>query len=441
MPRRRARFLVGPALLGALLLGAVSVPTSAAADEGSTTAPDVPPYLIPTELPAGAVVGDPAGEFQSEPTVPLEVSEALVRLEFEHPELSISGTAWDPDTGVVSLYAAANRKDVDQALDAYGLTGLVEYERAKHGYADMQEKIHRIIGKNGALASGHKVVMATPSLDGGRIALVLDETTRGKGTPALPDVGVTVSVDYGPALQPATRNHAPNPPTNPWRYSGAFMQNGPVKCTTGFRGTKISDSSAAMLSANHCESTIGKQWYYSSLTDYTIGQYQGTNPPPTMNGLPDVAVWSGSGTAQMDAGIFIGNNTVSGSYVYAIRGVAGTTVGASVCYSGSRSGTVCGSSVTAVNVTACYSGMSFCYDRLARTLQGGGLPAAGQGDSGGPVYSTNSGVYATGIISGLINGTTTCTGDAGGRLCSADLLYAPITDAFDLGYGINYYPN
>ncbi len=437
--KRRIR-LLGTAVMGALVLGVIVAPTAVAATESpEAAAAGGAPYLVPGDLPVGAIDGDPSPEYQSKPTVPLAVSEALVRLEFDHPELSISGTAWDATTGLVSLYAAGNRQAVEKAIDAYGLAGAVEYRRATHGYAEMQAKIDRIIGKNGELASGHKVVMATPSLDGERIDLVLDDAKRTKAEPSLPDVGIAVSVEYGPALEPATRNHAPNPPSDPARYSGAYM-HGSAACTTGFRGTKISDGTAAMLSANHCESTIGQQWYYSTLTTHTIGQYQGTNPPPTMNGLPDVAIWSGSGTAQMTAGIFIGNNTVSGSYLYAIRGVMGTTVGASVCYSGSRSGTVCGSQVTAVNVTACYTGMSFCYDRLARTLQGGGLPAAGQGDSGGPVYGTSGGPYAVGIISGLINGTSNCTGDQG-RLCSADLLYAPITDAFDLGYGVNYYAN
>ena len=72
--------------------------------------------------------------------------------------------------------------------------------------------------------------------------------------------------------------------------------------------------------------------------------------------------------------------------------------------------------------------------------QATGIPAAGQGDSGGPTYVASSGIYAAGFISGLLGATTTCTGDAGGRLCSATVLFAGVAYPFAAGYALNVIP-
>lgn len=45
-----------------------------------------------------------------------------------------------------------------------------------------------------------------------------------------------------------------------------------------------------------------------------------------------------------------------------------------------------------------------------------------------------------GVISGIYIGTTNCTGDAGGRLCSPRVIYAPLNEFFNAGWGLNYYP-
>lgn len=151
----------------------------------------------------------------------------------------------------------------------------------------------------------------------------------------------------------------------------------------------------------------------------------------------DVAVWTGVGVNELVPGIFIGDHTVAGSTVYAIKGAIHGVVGADVCYSGSRTGTVCSNRIQSTGNSACYTGHTPCYNNLVITKQLAGHPAAGQGDSGGPAYSTSSGIYATGIISGIRNASTTCTGDQGGRLCGSEVLYAPISELMANGYGLN----
>ena len=59
-----------------------------------------------------------------------------------------------------------------------------------------------------------------------------------------------------------------------------------------------------------------------------------------------------------------------------------------------------------------------------------------------PVYVTSNGIYAAGIISGVSNYSTNCIGEpgGGGRVCSATVLYAPVTELVGKGYGLNYVP-
>lgn len=222
---------------------------------------------------------------------------------------------------------------------------------------------------------------------------------------------------------------------------GAYMQNGQVACTTGFPLAELGTGTHAMGSVYHCGAGLNAQWYYSSLTSWTIGQFQGGLYAA---GAPygDTALWTGSGVSSLVPGIFVGDHTVSGSTVRPIRGAVSSSIGMSMCYSGSRSGTVCGNVIDQVNVSACYGGGLPCFYNLALTNQAVGIPSAGQGDSGGPAYfvgGPSNGIYAAGLISGITNYSNACTGDTG-RSCSPQVLYAPITEFFGANWGLKYYP-
>lgn len=107
-------------------------------------------------------------------------------------------------------------------------------------------------------------------------------------------------------------------------------------------------------------------------------------------------------------------------------------VGDYVVHDGSYSGTVVNNKVTKVNMTVQYAGGAR-YNGLAETSQQAGVPAAGNGDGGGPVLTVDSTghVYASGIISGIDskNGySASCSGIpiSDGRTCSATVLFTPI---------------
>jgi hypothetical protein len=432
--RARISGLAIAVTVAGLLIGGGAA-SAATGEDGSTT----PSYLIPTQLSAGVKDTPLPAEFQSAETVPANVSQGILRLEVERPELKIVGGEWDAKLSQVRLYAAGDPSAIGKALDTYGLAGDVVLRPAKYGPDELQAQIVRITGKDGRLPSGHQVVQVTPKLDGSRLEVTLDETLSSVSEPALPNVDIPIDVTYGPAVVAATRDVFPNPQYFIGAYMNDNMGNG---CSTGYRVTRLSDSVAGMVSAEHCGNHTGAvPWYYSSW-GFNLGTYQGSAWPGGAN-IPDLAFWTGAGVDQLVPGILLGNNTVPGSAVYAVKGAAASIVGSIVCYSGAYSGTVCNNPVTATNVTVCYSGGGGCYYRLDETLQSSGIPAAGNGDSGGPVYAALAGqVYAAGIISGMRNASTSCTGDpgVGGRQCSADLFFAPIPDIFTMGYGLNYIP-
>jgi len=129
--------------------------------------------------------------------------------------------------------------------------------------------------------------------------------------------------------------------------------------------------------------------------------------------------------------VYTGSN--SSTTTIPVAGYTAPVVNQILCYSGAPSGTVCNNRVTHTGLTINY-GPGHVYDGITRTVQQNGQPAVGSGDSGGPVYAATSDGRATavGIISGISNGTTTCTGDPGvnGRLCSATALFTPVSEYF-----------
>ncbi|OII18441.1 hypothetical protein BIV01_02540 [Curtobacterium sp. MCBA15_013] len=96
-----------------------------------------------------------------------------------------------------------------------------------------------------------------------------------------------------------------------------------------------------------------------------------------------------------------------------------------------------------MNQSICYPADALCYTGQVYTNQTQNKPAAGQGDSGGPVFATNKagqpiGTYAAGIISGIFGNSTTCAAQQDGRLCSHQVIVAPVSDFFaaNNAYGI-----
>lgn len=96
------------------------------------------------------------------------------------------------------------------------------------------------------------------------------------------------------------------------------------------------------------------------------------------------------------------------------------------------SGTICGNAVKATNVFVSYGSASPNVGPLIRTTHTSGTPAVDSGDSGGPTFvstTTTGQVRAAAIISGVENGTGTCSGEQGRQYCSPTALIVPLSGA------------
>ncbi|MDF2558567.1 MAG: hypothetical protein K0R99_13 [Microbacterium sp.] len=430
--------------LAAVAVATVCLVVPVATTATAADAVPAPDYLIPYDgnIPAELAEAGPVPEkFQTPGNADQRVLQLLAQAQVEHPELGVAGTEWDAENQRTLLYATASSADVAAVLSQYGLTDDVEHREAAYSREEMTTQIESLIGDEGILPSGQAVVSAAPALDGSSIELTIDEEYESSRMAlTVPDVGPDVHINYGEPYVASVRDHTPGTTsTTSMRYSGALMQSG-YGCTTGFRGARVSDSRPAMLSADHCQlaPNSGPGWYYGSSTAHPLGVEQGTVVPPT--GRPDMASWTGTGIFEMVPGILIGSHVVPGVTVHPIKGAVTTSVGSRVCYSGAFSGTMCGNIVTGVGLTVCYGAPVGCYNNLTVTKHEFGTSAAGQGDSGGPAYvSTGAGIYGAGFISGIRNTGQACTGDTG-RQCSSEVLYAPIIDLFDSGFGISIIP-
>jgi len=206
---------------------------------------------------------------------------------------------------------------------------------------------------------------------------------------------------------------------------GAFQE-----CTSGF-GVARDGVTAFLLSAAHC----------------------GSAPNSVNNGV-GVPIGSVAGTVRSFEGsdTMLINVSASGSSVYdgpwdnptnstdTVIGSTNNYVNDQVCTSGSFSGVRCGIVVTNPNATVDLEGYFITEVYAQRT---DGTTAAGQGDSGGPVYAQTSNPYeivAKGIISaGDGASPVPCAGDASnGRECFSSIYWISINNALsDFGATLN----
>lgn len=132
---------------------------------------------------------------------------------------------------------------------------------------------------------------------------------------------------------------------------------------------------------------------------------------------------------------FVGAPT-SNSAVW-IKGYSVPVIGQSICMNGSQSGTVCSNTISdgPVSLNARDgAGATRTYANSFRSVQVFNQPAAGNGDSGGPVLRVVDGrPYATGVISAIQDGNDDCAGNpsTATRKCSAVVWTAGLNAFFD----------
>jgi hypothetical protein len=357
--------------------------------------------------------------------IPIEVYEFATNVERAN-FTSAPSFSWDEATATlqVTVDDAQLAAQVDSAAAAAGLTTV---EVAVSAYdKDALTAAAEDLADGGSIA-GAPVSWAAPRADGSGLDVGVETATvaaRAAGRAAFQGIPVTI-VDVG-EVEEASRNYD----AGPEYIAGADMSS---ESPSGGNYIKVCSTSFAfgyrngasyqerLFTADHCGGGPSATWHTGkNLSNPEIGNmsYVATNTDITSLAGKDYAPY-----------MYHGDNN-SNSAV-AIRGYVTPIVGGFMCYSGAPSGSVCGNEITHTGVAASYG-----YNGLTRTVQYLGTPALGNGDSGGPAYAVTSQgyAYAIGVISGMSNASSTCTGDPGSssRQCSAIGLFAPVASHFAL---------
>lgn len=171
--------------------------------------------------------------------------------------------------------------------------------------------------------------------------------------------------------------------------------------------------------AAHCGS-VGTQWVHPVPSATVPGNYLAGNTV-LRDIYRDGAIIEG---AYYEGGVWWGPYNSSAAFL--LTGTATPVANASICFSGALSGTVCNNTVTATNVNYNLGGdLSSVTGVMTQNIAG--IPAVGNGDSGGPgvipvSYNGSTYISASTIISAIPQGSSsTCTGTPGDaqRKCSA----------------------
>lgn len=412
-----------------IAISAISANGAAWASSGGAGAPEENPNSQFAMTSTGAAVPKGAKLINDLPggstsIIPDSIRLAVAAVTNSPFRQQVNDFRWDVKSQVLTAYVFGDPSEIGsllaQFLPAESKPKIVAAANSK---ADVNEVIESLVDKDGTLTNGQQLATATPSPDGKAVTLAIDTdelTLQRMSTEQSHVGGVELFYTTADAATPVVRARSTAPV-----FTGGLMTGQGYNCTTGFPVIR-SDGEYGNVSADHCGHALNGTWYwgYSGNTVHvgtTSGQAGGASDFEVFRGTTDPSGYS-----------LVGPYNVS-NQVVPIKGYYAAIAGDFVCYNGSYSGTVCGNEVVETSVFTCYPGLQ-CY-WLTRTNNT--VPAAGNGDSGGPVMGfaeAGDGSiegYGTGIISGIIDGTATCTGEPGGpgpndRKCSEDVLFAPI---------------
>lgn len=359
-------------------------------------------------------------EVEVSSNVPFEVLDAATKIRMLHDPVSME---WDDDQDLLTIWANPEDSlaEINADIERIGVVG-IRAASAAYSLADIEAASRQVIVSG---LGGADVSWAGPASDGSGLSVGLEEApsiqTRSSQVLGVPIVDVTVSG----TVEPVSRNYDLSPYSAGADMSKAHNTPGYLNlCTTGFGVWDYYYGSfqTILLTADHClQASSSSVWNTGwSPTNPTVGTQIGSG-----GSLIDIGQIRGQ---EYSGYMYYGNNN-SNSAV-AVSGYVTSVVGAQYHYSGARSGVIYNNNATTINATINYGG-GMVYEGLTVTQQMSSGPAAGPGDSGGPVFALDSNgyVYAAGIISGISGERIDCYGDQG-RLCSATAIFADISDYF-----------
>lgn len=426
------KIVAGACSLGLISAVLVAASPAAAGDAPSSgaEAPGLPTVAISQPAPEGTSILTIA-DLPGLRALDLDTTVAVSEIIQTDSDRAINTVNWDNARDIVQFYVYGDASEVTSSIAAEFPRGQAwEVVPSVRPIAELEETIERLAATPGQLPAGLTFTSGTPAPDGTSITVGVEGITPARlGAQSIPDalLGVPVSFVTEEPAQTTSRVRADAP-----IVAGGYMSGpssaGTMACSTGYPVIRDQDSQYNMITADHCTDQQGVSWTWGG-GSHTVG-----NSTVQAAGGADLELFSES--ASLSTWIFVGNHN-DASTVLPIRGYVSPVGGNSVCYSGSRSGLVCDNTLNSADSYNCI-GAAQCY-WTRWTTQINGTPAAGNGDSGGPVFvpltrpeDNTVGAYGTGIISMIQNPSPAlCTGDPGspainGRMCSATVGFTPL---------------
>lgn len=418
-----------------MLTSAALVAASPAIAESTTpsddTSPGLPTVGLSQPVPEGFTIATDLPDMKA---LDIDSSLAISEIVMGDVDRSINTVTWDSDRDVVQFYVYGDSAELGRIIAAE-LPSEQSWEivPSVRPIDELEATIERLASSPESLPAGLVFVSGTPAADGTSITVGVEESPTARlRSLAAPDTlfGVPVEFKAEERAQTTTRVQTLAPVA-----AGGYMSgptSGEVRsCTTGYPVMRYQDGQYNMITADHCTDIQGAEWKWGG-GSHSVGSSTFQAPGGT-----DLELFIEP--ASLSTWLFYGSHTNAVSAL-PIRGYVSPVGGNSVCYSGSRSGLVCANTLENSDTYNCISFLQCYWTRW--TTQVDGTPAAGNGDSGGPVFvplirpdDNTIGAYGIGIISMIpYPSPAVCTGDPGtgtspdeGRKCSANVGFAPLS--------------
>jgi hypothetical protein len=325
--------------------------------------------------------------------------------------------------------------------------GAIRFASAAYSQTQLDSLRASILNSSGFRHSG--ITMIAPAPDGSGLQVGVATTpAQARSLPAIAHSATRVTYTRQPATVPASGRWADIPSF----FGGAIISQPGMDCSSGWPvHSTASPTTYYMITAAHCvyplsPTPLGNIWTTSPATSIpvknvgTATKYDLTEDAGLINLDANGSPFGGDGNAIYTG--LVDPTGVSG-FGEMSAGIDGTLTNqdgdTDVCTSGAYSGEICGLTIenTQAAWTITYNDGTEVIIIGLQIQNPNKTNAAGQGDSGGPVYSyVNAGlVAARGIISaiGVASGQTTgCTGvlyfrndpNNSARICSS-VVFAP----------------
>jgi hypothetical protein len=283
--------------------------------------------------------------------------------------------------------------------------------------AEAQRLMHLPRASQVAPSAAITAIAPLPDASGLRVS-VDGSVDAARHVRAVATAAVPVTIQPGVAPHQTFGRSNDSPPY----WGGAVWKksmNGIGICSTGFAITH--GGQTTMLSAGHCA------WNGDGVWDGGGDPMGWVQNVRAFRDILEIA----SGNNWFAGRIYNGTPGVN-EFSNPVTGASTNHVGDYICTSGAFSGTRCNIKITEVDEAVYLAGN--WYGLQVEAEQQADTNAAGQGDSGGPVFRVNADpttVSARGTITGGDGGTVVpCTGDtSGGRICTWRIYYADIASA------------